>query len=98
MPVNVQTVSEREQNLQNSLAEVLGDQESNALRQERNKGGDDFGDRMVSFYSKFKDRLVNYGASTEDATNYVLTRAEQVESGQFDKIERSAQLKIAEIL
>jgi len=98
LPVNVQTVSEREQNLQNSLAEVLGDQESNALRQERNKGGDDFGDRMVSFYSKFKDRLVNYGASTEDATKYVLTRAEQVESGQFDKIERSAQLKIAEIL
>lgn len=98
LPVNVETISEREQRFENAVSGMLADQEANALRQERNKGCDDFGDRVVNFYARFKNKLVDAGVTDEAASDYVLKRCEEVEKGQFDTIERRAQTQIASIL
>ena len=98
LPVNVETISEREKRFESNMATMLSDQENNALRQERNKGGDDFGDRVVNFYARFTERLVDAGVSQDAATDYSLNRVKQVENNQFDRIERDAQLQIMRLL
>ena len=98
LPVNVETISEREERFANTVSAMLSDQEINAIRAERNKGDDDFGDRVVNFYERFKSKLVESGASDKDATAYVINRCTEIENEQFDKIERRAQTQIASIL
>lgn len=98
LPVNIETLSEREKRFERTIASNLADSEINALRSERNKGGEDLGDRVVDFYSRFTKRLIDTGVSEQDAQNYTINRCEQFENKMFDKIERNAQLDIAEIL
>ena len=98
LPVNIETISEREQRFSENVSNMLATQEVNAIRQEKNKGGDDFGDRMVNFYERFTAKLIDMGASKEDAEAYSLERLEQIENNQIDKIEISAQTKIMRIL
>lgn len=98
LPVNIETISEREKRFENTVSAMLADQEINALRQERNKGGDDLGDRIVNFYTRFTAKLIESGADNEKAQNYSVNRCSQIENGQFDQIERRAQTQIAGIL
>ncbi len=98
LPVNIETISEREQRFESNLSAMLSDQEINALRQERNKGGDDFDDRIVNFYTRFKSKLTDCGVDEDAAQEYVLNRCTQIENGQIDNIERRAQTQIAGIL
>jgi hypothetical protein len=72
-------------------------QEVNAIKQERNKG-DGYGERLVDFYARFHTKLTDLGVSDEVATNYTVSRVKQIENGQFDKIEHTAQLEMKGIL
>lgn len=98
LPVNVETISEREQRFESRIAETLADQENNAIRQELNKGEIGFDDRIVDFYARFTDKLISFGVCSNKAADYSVMRVEQIENKQFKKIERSAQLQIASIL
>lgn len=98
LPVNIETISEREQRFENSLVSSLADQEINALRQERNKGGDDFDSRVVNFYQRFVNKLVDVGCDAEKAQSYALNRCDQVENNNFEQIERSAQKMIGDLI
>lgn len=98
LPVNIETISEREKRFEGAMSAMLSDSEINALRQERNKGGDDFGTRIVDFYVRFKNKLVDSGVNDGAAEDYCINRIKQIENKQFDQIERRAQTQIASIL
>jgi hypothetical protein len=98
LPVNIETISEREQRFENTVSAMLGTQEINAIKQERNKAGDDFDERIVNFYTRFTSKLIEAGATPEAAQAYTVKRCEQVENDQVSQIERNAQKEIGEIL
>lgn len=97
LPVNVETITEREERFARNVSNMLADQEINALRAEIKKG-EGYEGRMADFYARFAGKLEDNGVSKEDAEGYAFNRIEQIKNKQTDKIERTALHDLAGII
>ena len=98
LPVNIETLKEREKRFSDALVNMLAEQEINALRGERNKGGDDLGERVTDFYARFANKIINLGVPKDAAHKYTIDHISLFDQGKYDQIERSTQKELAEIL